>query len=143
MMIPAEKCHIAEIARLEQEAFTDSWSESSLESTLSSDSCFLADISEGAVRGYLIGTCDGYSGYIERVAVGKAYRRMGIGKSLLDEFEKALPPSADSISLEVRVSNVAAIALYEGFGFERAGIRRNMYSNPREDAAVMIKKVIR
>jgi len=38
---------------------------------------------------------------------------------------------------------VAAIALYEGFGFERAGIRRNMYSNPREDAAVMIKKVIR
>lgn len=143
MIIPAEKGHIAEIARLEQEAFTDSWSESSLESTLSSDSCFLADISEGAVRGYLIGTCDGYSGYIERVAVGKAYRRMGIGKSLLDEFEKALPPSADSISLEVRVSNVAAIALYEGFGFERAGIRRNMYSNPREDAAVMIKKVIR
>lgn len=143
MMIPAEKCHIAEIARLEQEAFTDSWSESSLESTLSSNSYFLADISEGTVRGYLIGTCDGYSGYIERVAVGKAYRRMGIGKSLLDGFEKALPKSAESISLEVRISNEAAIALYEGFGFEQAGIRRNMYSNPREDAAVMIKKVIR
>lgn len=144
MIALAEKCFISQTAEIEKAAFSDAWSEKSLESALSEKTnIFLADISEGEVRGYIIGSCDGYSGYIERIAVNAAHRKKGIGTKLLCAFEKALPDTAESISLEVRASNSPAIALYGSYGFERAGVRRNMYSSPKEDGIVMIKKVIR
>lgn len=144
MIALAEECFISQIAEIEKAAFSDPWSERSLESALSDEmGIFLADISEGEVRGYIIGSCDGFSGYIERIAVNAAHRKKGIGKQLLCAFEKSLPKTAESISLEVRASNSPAIGLYGSFGFERAGVRRNMYSSPKEDGIVMIKKVIR
>lgn len=144
MIALAEECFISQIAEIEKEAFSDAWSEKSLESALSEEmGIFLAEVDGGEVRGYIIGSCDGYSGYIERIAVNSAHRKMGIGKQLLSAFEKALPETAESISLEVRASNSPAIGLYGSYGFERAGVRRNMYSSPKEDGIVMIKKVIR
>ncbi|MBP0956223.1 MAG: ribosomal protein S18-alanine N-acetyltransferase [Oscillospiraceae bacterium] len=144
MIALAEGCFISQIAEIEKAAFSDAWSERSLESALSEKTnIFLADISEGEVRGYIIGSCDGFSGYIERIAVNAAHRKKGIGTQLLSEFENTLPETAESISLEVRASNSPAIGLYGSYGFERAGVRRNMYSSPKEDGIVMIKKVIR
>lgn len=144
MIALAEECFISQIAEIEKVAFSDAWSEKSLESALSEKTnIFLADISEGEVRGYIIGSCDGFSGYIERIAVSAAHRKKGIGTELLSAFEKALPETAESISLEVRFSNSPAIGLYGSYGFERAGVRRNMYSSPKEDGIVMIKKVIK
>lgn len=142
MIIRAESGHIAEIAEIEKEAFSDPWSVKSLETALSEEmNIFLTDIYDGAVRGYIIGSCDGLSGYIERIAVASKFRKNGIGRALLSEFEKALPETAESISLEVRASNLPAIGLYGSFGFERAGVRRGMYSSPKEDGIVMIKKM--
>lgn len=144
MIALAEAKYISQIAEIEKAAFSDAWSEKSLESALSEETnIFLADISEGEVRGYIIGSCDGSSGYIERIAVSVVHRKKGIGKQMLSAFENALPETAESISLEVRVSNSPAIGLYGFFGFERAGVRRNMYSSPKEDGIVMIKKVIK
>lgn len=140
MIIPAKPCHIGEIADMEEAAFTDPWSARSLESALDDEmNLFLADVSEGKVRGYIIGNCDGFSGYIERIAVGNEFRRLGIGTLLLRAFSDALPETAESISLEVRASNAPAIGFYGSFGFERAGVRRGMYSAPKEDGIVMIK----
>ncbi len=140
MIIPAKPCHIGEIADMEGAAFTDPWSARSLESALDDEmNLFLADVSEGKVRGYIIGSCDGFSGYIERIAVGNEFRRLGTGTLLLRAFSDALPDTAESISLEVRASNAPAIGLYGSFGFERAGVRRGMYSAPKEDGIVMIK----
>lgn len=140
MIIPAKPCHMAEIAAMEDAAFSDPWSEKSLESALSDElNIFLADVSDGKVRGYIIGNCDGFSGYIEKIAVGNEFRRLGIGTLLLRAFRDALPETAESISLEVRASNTPAIGLYGSFGFERAGVRRGMYSAPKEDGIVMIK----
>lgn len=139
MIIPAKPCHMAEIAAMEEAAFPDPWSEKSLESALSDElNIFLADVSDGKVRGYIIGSCDGFSGYIERIAVGNEYRRCGVGTLLLNAFRDALPETAESISLEVRASNAPAIGLYGSFGFERAGVRRGMYASPKEDGIVMI-----
>lgn len=144
MIALAEYSFISQIAKIESAAFSDPWSEKSLESALSEETgIFLADISDGEVRGYIIGSCDGLSGYIERIAVNSAHRKKGIGTALLFAFEKALPETADSISLEVRASNSPAIGLYGSYGFDRAGVRRNMYSSPKEDGIVMIKKVIK
>ena len=43
------------------------------------------------------------------------------------------------LTLEVRPSNAAAIALYEGFGFAEVGRRRNYYDLPKEDALILTK----
>ena len=78
---------------------------------------------------------------ITSVAVRPEFRRRGLAYRLMDEFEKLLPDDTESIFLEVRESNSAAIALYEKCGFQRLSIRKNFYSEPRENAAVMQKKL--
>lgn len=144
MIIRAEHIHIPQIARIEAESFSDPWSERSLEAALSDEmNIFLADISEEIVRGYIIGSFDGYSGYIERIAVASMHRRSGLGTKLLGAFEGSLSDTAESVSLDVRASNTSAVGLYSSFGFERAGIRRGMYSSPKEDGIVMIKGMIK
>jgi ribosomal-protein-alanine N-acetyltransferase len=45
------------------------------------------------------------------------------------------------LSLEVRVSNEAAIGLYQTYGFAKAGVRKGFYTAPREDAYVMLKNL--
>lgn len=74
------------------------------------------------------------------IAVDPAYQRRGLGRALLehviDEVEKL---GVVTLWLEVRASNVAAIALYESVGFNEATIRRNYYptADGREDAIIM------
>jgi ribosomal-protein-alanine N-acetyltransferase len=74
------------------------------------------------------------------IAVDPAFQRRGLGRSLLehliDELEKR---GVITLWLEVRASNVAAIALYESLGFNEATIRKNYYptAEGREDAIIM------
>ena len=74
------------------------------------------------------------------IAVDPDFQRRGLGKALLehliDELEKR---GVLTLWLEVRASNVAAIALYESLGFNEATIRRNYYptADGREDAIIM------
>ena len=75
------------------------------------------------------------------MAVDENYRRLGIGSQLIQEFEKNLPEYINDIFLEVRESNSPAIGLYEKYGFKKISIRKNFYSNPDENAVVMIKKL--
>lgn len=75
---------------------------------------------------------------ITNVAVLPEYRGRKIGESLLQTaMELARLRQASRMSLEVRVSNTVAQNLYEKLGFERAGIRKNYYSDNNEDAFVM------
>jgi ribosomal-protein-alanine N-acetyltransferase len=74
---------------------------------------------------------------IENIAVHAKLQRRGIAMQLLNEIRKsAESENALKIFLEVRRSNVAARALYEGCGFQNCGYRRQYYSNPGEDAVV-------
>ena len=75
---------------------------------------------------------------INNIAVSENYRRKGIARALLQKMLSDLS-GADSVTLEVRKSNAAAIALYESFGFERVGERRGFYEKPTEDALLMTK----
>jgi ribosomal-protein-alanine N-acetyltransferase len=76
--------------------------------------------------------------HIVTVAVRDSYRRRGIGELLLiAAIEVALMNERDAVSLECRVSNDAAIALYHKYGFQRLGIRPRYYSDNREDAVIM------
>ena len=76
-------------------------------------------------------------GYITNVAVRPDQRRKGLGSQILQKLiDEGLGEGVTDITLEVRVSNVPAIALYKSFGFEEAGIRPKYYQDS-EDALIM------
>lgn len=88
----------------------------------------------------------GYIGYwlileevhITAVAVDPQYRRMGIGEQLLIAMtDHCKTKGAKWMTLEVRVSNVAAQKLYEKYGFKVLGRRKQYYHDNQEDALVM------
>lgn len=80
-------------------------------------------------------------GEITNVAVDSNYRRHGIGKLLMKEvLNKCDELGIKDVTLEVRVSNEAAIRLYEGFNFKSEGVRPRFYEHPTEDALIMWKR---
>ena len=77
-------------------------------------------------------------GYITNVAVSPDARRQGIARTLIEKLTaEARAAGLAFVTLEVRVSNAPAIALYEGAGFGRVGVRKNFYTAPTEDAVLM------
>lgn len=78
--------------------------------------------------------------HVMNVAVAPSHRRRGIARALLERvFEVTAIDPRRGYTLEVRVSNVGAIRLYERLGFESRGIRRAYYTDNREDALIMWK----
>lgn len=75
---------------------------------------------------------------INNIAVIAPFRRRGIAAELIGAALSECV-GCSSLTLEVRVSNAAAIALYERFGFSQVGRRRDFYENPTEDAFIMTK----
>ena len=76
-------------------------------------------------------------GFITNVAVSPAARRQGVARALLRHLtEYGTAHSLYHITLEVRAGNTPAIALYEGLGYVRDGVRPGFYSHPTEDAAI-------
>src|SRR5690606_20918578 len=76
--------------------------------------------------------------HVTTIGVSPQHRGRGLGELLLiDLFEKAIQRNAEWVTLEVRVSNAPAQALYHKYGFTRQGIRRRYYSDNGEDAYIM------
>src|SRR5579883_314085 len=76
--------------------------------------------------------------HVVTVAVREALRRQGIGELLvITAVELALRREQEVLTLECRVSNTGAQALYERYGFERVGVRRRYYTDNNEDALIM------
>jgi ribosomal-protein-alanine N-acetyltransferase len=77
-------------------------------------------------------------GQIYNVAVAEEYRNRKIGESLMKELlDRGRRAGLHAFTLEVRKSNVYALRLYEKLGFQTAGIRKNFYELPTEDAVIM------
>jgi [ribosomal protein S18]-alanine N-acetyltransferase len=76
--------------------------------------------------------------HIVTVAVRASERRQGVGELLLlAAFDLSREKGLPALTLECRVSNVAAQALYEKYGFQRLGIRKRYYTDNNEDALIM------
>jgi ribosomal-protein-alanine N-acetyltransferase len=76
--------------------------------------------------------------HINNLAIHPLYRRRGIGTALLQHaMRTAAQLGARRATLEVRQSNEEARRIYERLGFETAGIRRNYYAHPTEDALIL------
>jgi ribosomal-protein-alanine N-acetyltransferase len=96
----------------------------------------------GSIKSILTRSYYGKVAHLVSIAVLKEYRRRGIGSRLLDETIKASIKYYDveSIYLEVRVSNIPAIRLYEKFGFKKVRLIKGYYMDG-EDAYVMVRRL--
>ena len=141
-IVPMDRSHIEQIAALEKNCFSTPWSENMLTDALFDPqaSFIVAEDGEGGVLGYagLHVVLD--EGYIDNVAVEEAARRHGVASALLDVFCRFGQANLVFLTLEVRASNAAAIALYQKHGFAQVGLRKNYYTNPREDAIIMTRE---
>lgn len=140
-ILQMNETHIAPIAALEKLCFSDPWSENSIAYELTNRlSYWLVAEENGEVVGYVgsqsvLGESD-----MMNVAVHPDHRRKGIAETLVLALCKDLKQRDNvCLTLEVRVSNAPAIALYEKFGFTQVGRRPNYYCNPREDALILRK----
>jgi ribosomal-protein-alanine N-acetyltransferase len=113
---------------------------------------FEQDLTENVLSTYLIaessGAVIGYAGiwvvqdecHIMTFAVADAWRKQGIASMIMNEMLAAARfAGATCYTLEVRASNVAAIALYEKFGFRSVAVRKAYYEDNKEDAVIMWK----
>ena len=135
------RANLADIAAIEALCFHEPWSEQAL-TLLTGDSAFgLALLHEetGQVLAYLGVLVALDEGQITNVATHPLWRRHGFADALLGALKKmAKERGLTLLSLEVRESNAAAIALYEKHGFFTAGRRPNFYTHPTEGALVML-----
>ena len=141
--------HLNGAAELEKLCFSSPWSASSLE-LLTNDGIGVgyiltvptapgAEPTVAAYGGMLI-TVD--EGQITNVAVHPDHRRKGFGAAIVRGLLRhAKDERLESVSLEVRASNTAAIELYKRAGFVEAGRRKGFYTKPTEDALVMVCKI--
>lgn len=134
--------HVAQVAQLEQRCFSEPWSERSVAEELNNPlSLWLVCVEDDQVLGYVgsqtvLGETD-----MMNIAVSPECRRKGIGEGLIVSLVEQLKKrESRCLSLEVRASNAAAIALYEKLGFHQVGRRPNYYRNPREDALILRKE---
>ena len=133
---------VPQIAELEKVCFSDPWSEKSIVSELDNPlSCWLVAVSGEQVVGY-VGSQTVLDGSdMMNIAVSPDFRRKGIAESLIEALISFLHERGSRcLILEVRASNVPAIALYGKLGFLEIGRRRNYYRNPKEDALILRKE---
>jgi ribosomal-protein-alanine N-acetyltransferase len=136
---PLELRDLSAIEVIERSAYPTPWSRSMFAGELSKPSsvCLGAFDDDGLV-GYLITSRYVDAWHVMNVAVAPDLRRRGTASALLGRlFELTSTDDRRGYTLEVRVSNTGAIALYEGLGFETRGVRRGYYTDNREDALIM------
>ena len=136
------EAHIEKASEIEKMCFSEPWSKESMRLLCSRDYPSLAAIDEnGVLCGYVSSARALDELQIINVAVHPDMRRKGIASALLASFDTLCEKEGiASVSLEVRVSNYAAIALYERFGYQKLGFRKRFYRAPVEDAHIMVKK---
>lgn len=130
---------LPQIVGIERECFSLPWTEQMLRSQLEGERCvFLAALEENTVLGYVGLAYVLDEGYISNVAVAPAHRRRGAGDALIAELiRRGRALRLAFLTLEVRESNAAAVALYAKHGFLVVGRRKGYYEKPREDALLM------
>ena len=138
-VVPFSRAHLADVAELERLCFSSPWSEKALELYLTDGIAFVAAGADGRALGYGGMLPSGNEGEILNLAVHPDARRQGLGGALLDALlAEAGRRGLALVALEVRVSNLGAIALYRSRGFAVAGVRRRFYTAPVENAYTMV-----
>lgn len=130
------------IAEIEKSSIPQPWSEAAFADALTQENAVtLVAEADGEIAGFITGVFLFDNADIYSVATAEQHRKKGIGGKLLQAFFDTLPNEVETVGLEVRESNSAAISLYEKYGFERVGLRKNFYEQPRENAVLYTKQL--
>jgi len=132
--------HLPAVLRIEHRAHPKPWSLG----------VFTSELAQGDARYYVVlrteGKVAGYGGlmfvsdeaHVTNLAVSPTLRRHGLGTRLLAHLAReGARRGCGAMTLEVRMGNLEAQALYRKFGFAAAGVRRNYYPETHEDALIM------
>lgn len=138
--------HLRRVLSIEGRVYPRPWSAS----------LFLSELAQRSTRSYLVARYDGdvvgYAGlmfsgpeaHVTNIAVDPDFHGRKIGSRLLLAIvTEAIARGAESISLEVRVANLAAQAMYQKFGFSVVSTRKGYYIETNEDAYVMVAENVR
>ena len=126
------------IEELERESYPTPWSRSMFAGELAKPSGICLGAFQGEdMLGYLIVARYVDAWHIMNVAVDPDERRTGVATALLEALLERVGDKRARYTLEVRQSNLAAIELYQRFGFRTAGLRRRYYQDNGEDALIM------
>jgi len=128
------------VEEIERASYPTPWSSSMFAAEMRKPSSVAigAYLESGELVGYAFVSRYVDAWHVMNVAVAPGFRRRGIATTLLERlFELTAPDPRRGYTLEVRVSNLDAIRLYERLGFEHRGIRRGYYTDNREDALIM------
>ncbi len=135
----AQPHHIERMYQIEKDTFQLPWTKELLFYEITKeDSIVLCAYVNGNMAGFCGITDICGEGHITNVAVDAKYRNKGVGNALISALLSAAEEkSLKNITLEVRISNTAAIHLYEKFGFIGVGVRKKYYIDNDEDAIIM------
>lgn len=144
---PLRRRHLAMLMPIEQASYPKPWSQhvfqSELEMMRRGERTYMAAFLGKQLVGYAGQLYAGDDAHVTNIAVSRDHQRRGVATRLLAELAwAAIEHGSTGLTLEVRVSNTGAQALYERFGFEAAGVRKHYYENV-EDAIVMWRHGIR
>lgn len=133
------KDDIDDVYKVEEDCFVDPWSKEAIRQELKNNLAryIVAEI-DGKVVGYVGVWFVLDEGHITNIAVHSDYRGNKIGDKLIKELVGLCKENnMSAITLEVRVSNIVAQNLYKKYGFKIGGIRKEYYSDNKEDAMIM------
>ncbi|NLF34694.1 MAG: ribosomal protein S18-alanine N-acetyltransferase [Clostridiales bacterium] len=138
-LIPMDEGHLPAVAALERACFSHPWTEAMLLEELRGEAALylVAAGEDGTVLGYAGMRAVAGEGYLHNVAVAASARRQGVADALIGALCRHGRAGLAFLTLEVRASNAAAVALYEKHGFAVVGRRKNYYDAPRQDALLM------
>jgi ribosomal-protein-alanine N-acetyltransferase len=140
LLAPMRRRHLRSVLRIEAQVYPRPWSLSLFMSELAlrTSRAYMVARVDGMVAGYAGMMLAGEDAHITTIAVDPEWHRYKIGtRLLLHLVREAIQRDARHVTLEVRVSNEPAQALYRAFGFRPAGVRKNYYAETNEDALVM------
>ena len=137
---PLNYADLPAVISIERRAFTSPWSLSMFVLELAKPGAVCLGAVDGGLVGYLI--CARYEEayHLMNIAVDPGHRRLGAGRALIDAMLVEIGEDAN-VTLEVRVSNAGAIALYESYGFRGVGTRPRYYADNGEDAMIMWRAI--
>jgi len=128
------------VMSVEFDSFLTPWSRTAFEEELTQNRLarYIVAEEDGSIVGYAGTWLVINEAHVTNVAVSGQHRRKGIGRFLMEKLmELARDSGMDSMTLEVRVTNAAARHLYQQMGFVESGIRKNYYSETKEDALIL------
>ena len=143
-LLPLQLQYCEAVAEIAKESLPEHWSLDGIKDVLRYDNniYYVACDLSGKIVGFAGIMLVADEAELLNIAVSESFRGRGIGQELLTKvLSKASQKGTQRMLLEVRKSNTSAINLYHKNGFVELGERKNYYSNPKEDAIIMERRL--